>query len=205
MFVKRDLRKIDELIYDPVAVKELSLSRRPAEFSASLKPLINNTNLPLLTPLLTLSVYDCEISDVSALSKLGNTAIREINIGRNPVKSLPTGLACLETLKLFWAEDVQLEGEFPECLYSMSNLENVRLSGNMIDTLSGPKLKNMSSLKSLNLDNNEIVEIPVEMGSLVNMESLSLRSNKIEYLPESVIGGMKNLTMLHVSSNKLAR
>jgi len=111
MFVKRDLRKINELIHDPEAVKNLSLSRRPAEFSSSLKPLINPTNLPLLSPVLTLSVYDCEIDDVTALGKLGGTNVQEINIGRNPVKILPNDLAVVDSLTRFWAEDCLLEGE----------------------------------------------------------------------------------------------
>mgnify|MGYP006101397443 CR=1 FL=1 len=186
MFIKKDLRKIDVILKDPESIPFLKLARRPAEWNGSLKTLINSSNIHMLTPLETLSVYESKITDISALSKLEHTSIKQINVGRNPITSIPSDLALLDTLKDFWADDCEVAGELPAAFYGMSNLEQIRMSGNKLTHMDDSKIAQLKNLKVLCLDNNQITELPPNLGKLKALESLLVRSNLLVNIPEVI-------------------
>jgi Leucine-rich repeat (LRR) protein len=58
-------------------------------------------------------------------------------------------------------------------------------------------------LRYLKLDENELEELPPEIGTLTNLRKLSLHQNKLRILPVE-IGNLINLTQLELQDNQLA-
>lgn len=229
MFVKKDLRKIPTILssalqspsdktkehdetYEKIILKDLPLSRRPAEFNGSISILCNPKFIPSLKHLTRLSLYDCQISSLDHIGALANsngngtaTNLQDLNIGRNPLNYLPDDLSLFQnSLRNLWCDDCQLTGSLPSCVLELKQLQILRMSNNQIDCIPDQKIQNLRNLKILCLDGNNIKQIPSQVGTLQNLESLLLRKNKIQYLPEGVPGGLnKKLKLLHVSSNLL--
>ena len=63
-------------------------------------------------------------------------------------------------------------------------------------------IENLSELTTLNLSNNNLKEIPKEIGTFTNLTYLDLSNNKLEYLPTQ-IGNLKNLKTLYLNNNRL--
>lgn len=193
---------------------ELRLSRRQAEFNGSLSILCNPSNAPALSGLVSLSLYDCNIKTLDGIGLLASSVgdgvpcccpdLRELNVGRNPLETLPEELALLSnSLTTLWCDDCNIAGPLPRSVLQLKKLENLRISQNEITSI--PEgIGNLTELQVLCLDGNQIESVPEEVGKLVKLKSLMLRQNKIEDLPEGVPGcQMANLSLLHVSSNKL--
>ena len=234
MFVKKDIRKIPKILDearkkasepsvgdDPSLLTELRLSRRPAEFDGSLSVLCSRANAPALRHLVSLSMYDCEIKTLDGIGLLGSPIeesdgsdgpvsrvcpnLRELNVGRNPIRNLPNELSTLsQSLTTLWCDDCEIQGSIPSCVLEMRYLEVLRTSNNSLTTIPESLGEKLMLLKVLCLDGNKIVSVPESLAKLKNLESLMLRQNLVQSLPEGVPGvGMKSLTLLHVSSNKL--
>ncbi|WVZ55963.1 hypothetical protein U9M48_006558 [Paspalum notatum var. saurae] len=60
-----------------------------------------------------------------------------------------------------------------------------------------------NSLRTLDLTNNKLVEIPQEVGRLVNMQRLVLAGNMIENIPAN-IGYLRNLKILTLDRNRIS-
>jgi len=236
MFVKKDERKIPQILSEASAqdrkenLTELRLARRPAEFNGSISILCQPHYANALHDLISLSLYDCQISTLTGIGYLASSSscntttteeedenadlhedvccphLKELNFGRNPLSVLSPELSRLSnSLTSLWLDDCEITGPLPECVYDLENLEILRISNNKITTLKGrhgiDKWKNM---KVLCLDGNMIEEVPAELAALTHLESLLLRKNKLSALPEGVPGiNHPNLTLLHVSSNNL--
>lgn len=92
MFIKKDLRKLSEILADPKDTREeMKLARRVAEFGGSTHVLCDSSNLPALTRLRYLSLYS---NKLDRLTKIGNLAacaeLEEINLGRNVISRVPS-------------------------------------------------------------------------------------------------------------------
>ncbi len=105
--------------------------------------------------------------------------LSEINLGRNPITSIPTDIKLLcNSLTSLWLDDCQIKGSLPECLYELTNLEMLRLSNNYItelkddDKVGVGRWKNM---KVLSLDGNQMERIPKSFVKLTKLKSLLLR------------------------------
>lgn len=203
MFIKKDLRKIPRILADATpdndnnnddpaerAVKrtkretltELRLSRRNSEFNGSLKILCQPENAPSLQHLVSLSLYDCQISSLAGIGMLASPVdgrnsccpdLREFNVGRNPITTLPEELATLP-LKELWCDDCQLTGVLPEWVTNLRELETLRVSNNKITEIP-VSIRNLRNLKTLCLDGNEIVQVPSELSELCDLQTLLLR------------------------------
>ena len=74
--------------------------------------------------------------------------------------------------------DIELRGEIPAELGSLSNLENLDLSFNDLSGEIPAELGSLSKLQQLRLDFNDLSgEIPPELGSLSNLTKLDLYDN----------------------------
>jgi Leucine-rich repeat (LRR) protein len=167
---------------------ELRLQRRQAEFSGSINILCQPQNAPSLQNLVSLSLYDCQIHTLDGIGMLGGINdnetiaqpavcphLSELNLGRNPLKSLPDELSALSpSLKELWLDDCQLSGELPVCLMKLENLEVLRVSNNKITSIPSD-IRRLEYLRVLCLDRNEIEHVPTELSELSNLESLMLR------------------------------
>ncbi|TFG23327.1 MAG: hypothetical protein EU532_13600, partial [Promethearchaeota archaeon] len=60
---------------------------------------------------------------------------------------------------------------------------------------------NFSSLKTLNLKNNELKVLPDSIGNLSSLEDLDLSSNRLDQLPNT-IGDLKSLKILLLNNNR---
>ena len=60
----------------------------------------------------------------------------------------------------------------------------------------------LTSLKLLSLEYNQLTSLPESIGRLENLEWLSLNNNQLTFLPES-IGNLRNLEILNFSSNHI--
>lgn len=202
MFIKKDLRKIPRILADATpnndidddpaerAVKrtkretltELRLSRRNSEFNGSLKILCQPQNAPSLQHLVSLSLYDCQISSLNGIGMLASPVdgrdvccpqLKELNVGRNPLSTLPEELSSLALTEL-WCDDCQLTGVLPECITKLSKLQVLRVSNNKITEITS-EIRNLRELKTLCLDGNQIEHVPSELAELCDLQTLLLR------------------------------
>ena len=213
MFVKKDLRKIPQILADASGdditsdkrLKELRLARRPAEFNGSASILCQPEYASALRDIISLSLYDCQISNISDLGfsasqvpipnhreevsdnngddNLGESGIvlsnlSRLDLGRNPLTTLPLELGLLHrSLTSLWLDDCDVSGSMPECIYDLTNLKILRLSNNNVTSIKGKGgFDKLKHLQVLCLDGNRIEEIPASLGdNLLNLESLLLR------------------------------
>jgi len=256
MFVKKDLRKIPVIFADATSsirtedgiaydnkdgddakpLTELRLGRRPAEFKGSISALCQPSYVPALQNLISLSLYECQISNLdgvgffatgtrnyeggydsenadsqidSFLSKENICCpnLTELNLGRNPIRSLPSELGLLSnSLTSLWLDDCELDGPLPECLYALEKLETLRVSNNKITALKGGQggVEKWKFMKVLCLDGNRLESLPSEFVCMTKLNSLMLRKNMLTSLPDGVPGKTHpDLLLLHVSSNQL--
>ena len=233
MFVKRDLRKIPEILSESLpkdetnekatsgggVLKELRLARRPAEFNGRISILCQPQLAPALTHLQSLSLYDCKLSNLDGIGFFGSPVVEtnnqssscccpnltELNLGRNPITTLPSELSLLKgSLKTLWCDDCNLSGPLPDCLYELDQLEVLRMTNNNISELSNTNVQKWKHLKVLCFDGNQILHLPSGMTSLTTLETLLLRNNKIKYLPDGLPGPtLSKLSLFHISSNEL--
>ena len=65
MFIKKDLRKISEILSDPDDSREyLKLSKRSFEFQSTVQIICTEANIPALKSLKVLNLYDNCINDL---------------------------------------------------------------------------------------------------------------------------------------------
>jgi len=80
-------------------------------------------------------------------------------------------------------------------------LKTLNLNDNELTEL--PKeIGNLTNLETLNLNDNELTELPKEIGNLTNLENLELTRNELTELPKE-IGNLTKLMRLFLSGNKL--
>jgi len=65
-------------------------------------------------------------------------------------------------------------------------------------------INELSNIKKLYLNNNQLVEIPESIGNLINLQELDLSNNQLVEIPES-IGNLSNLRILYLTYNKLIK
>ena len=205
MFIKKDLRKIPRILADAAPVDnipnniddeaepaakrtkrpvltELRLSRRNSEFNGTLNILCQPEHAPSLQHLVSLSLYDCQISSLAGIGMLASPVdgrsmccpdLQELNVGRNPLKTLPDELAMLP-LQSLWCDDCQLEGTMPACISKILTLTTLRLSNNKLTEIPSD-IRNLRQLQTLCLDGNQIETVPSELAELCDLQTLLLR------------------------------
>lgn len=88
MFIKKDLRKVPQILVDAEekdeTIEDLRLQKRKAEFNGSIKVLCQpESNLHALRRINSLSLYDCDIQDLEGIGEL--STLQTLNLGRNPL------------------------------------------------------------------------------------------------------------------------
>jgi Leucine-rich repeat (LRR) protein len=204
MFIKKDPRKIPEILVDKNDKREqMLLARRIDEFEGTTKSLFRTSNLPCFKNLINLSLYGNKLTELKGIHILKDSPLEELNLGGNLLSKLPEEFSALQvvtSLKSIWLDDNCLTS-VPEPLFALNNIVHLRLSGNKIESLS-KKIVAWTALETLALDNNGLKKLPTCIGRLSSLKALILRGNKLKELPEP-IGKMKSLNLLHCSSNEL--
>lgn len=83
----------------------------------------------------------------------------------------------------------------------LNHLSCLQLQNNNLKQLP-VELWRLTSLEELNLGYNKLVSLPNEIGLLTNLRELFLHSNELEEIP-SEIGRLTHLTVLDLTNNKL--
>ena len=201
MFIKRDQRKIEEILQDPLDKRTcLRLSKRSSEFQGTVRILCKESKLEALANLKSLNLYDNSLTSVQGMGILSQTPVEDINLGSNNLASIPLELGALKGLKTLWLDDNKIT-DFPVCICQLDGLEMLRLSGNELQTVP-PSISNLQNLLVLALDNNALNEFPLGILQLANLQHLWLRQNHLEELPADV-DKLVSLETLSVSSNHL--
>ena len=115
MFIKKDLRKVQEILEDPSDPrKTLKLGRREAQFNGNISVLIDDKYRDALESCEYLSLYNNKLDSIRGIHAFDGSPLESLNLGRNQLKTLPSGLGKLSsTLSSLWVEDNHIHG-FPK-------------------------------------------------------------------------------------------
>lgn len=201
MFIKRDERKIPEILVDVEDDRSrLLLSKRSHEFDGKLEILCRDNHLKQLKNLKMLNMYENQLESLDGIGLLAKTPLEDLNLGNNLIKQVPAEMGGLSTLKSLWLDDNQLD-TFPVVLCSLINLTELRLSSNQMPFVP-QSISALKNLTTLALDNNKLTEFPVGILDLTCLEHLWIRQNLLTELPEN-IDVLEKLQTLSVSSNDI--
>lgn len=107
--------------------------------------------------------------------------LTELNLSRNDLTSIPTGISYLSSLEVLNISHNHLEGD-----------EDIPLS-----------VRELGCLKYLNVSHNRLSKFPCHVVACIRLESVHLASNRITEFGEFTIDPRNNITILDLSSNKL--
>uniref|UniRef100_A0A7N5P274 Leucine-rich repeat-containing protein 40 n=1 Tax=Ailuropoda melanoleuca TaxID=9646 RepID=A0A7N5P274_AILME len=99
-----------------------------------------------------------------------------LDLRNNFLNSLPEemeSLIKLQTINLSFNRFKIL----PEVLYHIPTLETILISNNQVGSVDPQKMKAMENLITLDLQNNDLLQIPPELGNCVNLRTLLLDGN----------------------------
>lgn len=154
----------------------------------------------------TLDLSDNSIVSIEGETLKGITALRFLDLGRNPVRDLPGGLLCdVPRLEVLTMENTRLNA-FPahvfDCGTQFSNLTYIDLSEGEIASMVPDSLKNIQSLKSLNLSSNSLSNIPARTFlNAKNLEYLDLSRNDFVTFPEGICEPTEYLKHVRLNEN----
>ena len=163
-------------------------------------------------------VVELELEDVgltdAVLTELGQlTSLKVLNLNKNQLTSVPAEIGQLASLTL-WLRFTRLTSVPAEIgqLTSLKQLwlqqsadERAGCSSTELTSLElylGCRADAHTSLKVLNLYNNELTSLPAEIGQLTSLRKLYLHDNRLTSLPAE-IGQLTSLVELHLSDNQL--
>uniref|UniRef100_A0AAY4EXG4 Leucine-rich repeat-containing protein 40 n=1 Tax=Denticeps clupeoides TaxID=299321 RepID=A0AAY4EXG4_9TELE len=66
---------------------------------------------------------------------------------------------------------------FPDVLYKIAALETILISNNQVGSIDPIQLKELSNLSTLDLQNNDIMQVPPELGNCTSLRALLLDGN----------------------------
>lgn len=90
MFIKKDRRKIDEILREEGSkIETLKLSKRAAEFQGSIKIICHELKVKILCNLRVLNLYDNALTNVDGIGILSQTPIEDLSLGCNKLTKLP--------------------------------------------------------------------------------------------------------------------
>lgn len=122
-----------------------------------------------------LNLISCQLSSIPRVV-WEFLKLRELDLDRNAIETIPNAIEKLKFLEVLSIADNKLEGFEP--------------------------LTKLTSLKSLNLADNNIASMPDSIGNLKHLGHLALTGNRLKTLPES-IGELKSLRTFYLKDNEL--
>uniref|UniRef100_A0A8C7Q482 Leucine-rich repeat-containing protein 40 n=1 Tax=Oncorhynchus mykiss TaxID=8022 RepID=A0A8C7Q482_ONCMY len=100
-------------------------------------------------------------------------SVSDINLGFNKLTSLPLEFCMLQQLAHI---DLRFK-LFPEVLYRVPSLETILISNNQVGAINPLQLKALDKLSTLDLQNNDIMQVPPELGNCTSLRALMLDGN----------------------------
>uniref|UniRef100_A0A5F9CHN8 Leucine-rich repeat protein SHOC-2 n=1 Tax=Oryctolagus cuniculus TaxID=9986 RepID=A0A5F9CHN8_RABIT len=99
--------------------------------------------------------------------------VTEVNLSFNKLSCISLELCMLQKLTFL---DLRFK-ILPEVLYHIPTLETILISNNQVGSVDPQKMKTMENLTTLDLQNNDLLQIPPELGNCVNLRTLLLDGN----------------------------
>ena len=149
MFIKRDYRKVDQILADDTNDKKvLKFSNRKSEFQSNIKCLCRESYVhSAFANLVTLNLYGNDISNIDGVGIFKDTNIKEINLGSNKLSQIPLEFGALSTLTNIYLDDNEIES-YPIALNQLKSLHELRLSGNSMSYVP-PSISSLQQLRIL--------------------------------------------------------
>lgn len=204
MFIKKDNRKVLEIIYSEDSdLSQLKLARREAEFAAGTDLLLSPQHSAQLASTRHLTLYNNKLTRLTNVRSIAkHNTLESLDLGLNSLTELPNSFGDLgSTLKSLWIENNLLGKEFPNPILKCHQLTVLRLSCNKIEIVPDA-IKSLKSLEEFAIDGNLLTQLPASIGDLTFLKKLNLRGNKLTSLPEE-IGKLEKLELLSVNDNQL--
>ena len=123
-----------------------------------------------------------------------------LNLSGNRLSSLPNDLGRLHKLRVLFCSD-NLFTTVPEVLGRLPHLSMVGFKANQIQTLPAAALP--PKLRWLILTDNQLQEVPSELGNCRHLQKLMLAGNQLTELPETMMA-CTNLELLRIAANRFA-
>lgn len=148
-----------------------------------------------------LQLSDHKLKDVPPEVFTLSEILRNLDLSKNKISSLPDDIAKLKHLKLLKLDTNRLQA-LPNSLVDMKKLEVLNISNNQFSELP-ISFSNLSNLKQVYLNNNNFNHFPLQLLGLPNLEVVELSNNKIMEIP----CGMSDFhaTELNLSQNELTQ
>ncbi|NXN11929.1 LRC40 protein, partial [Indicator maculatus] len=102
--------------------------------------------------------------------------LTHLDIRNNSLTSLPEEMAALSRLQVINLAFNRFK-VFPSVLYHILALETILLSNNQVGSIDPLQLKKMDNLGTLDLQNNDLLQVPPELGNCENLRTLLLEGN----------------------------
>ncbi|XP_036610893.1 leucine-rich repeat-containing protein 40 isoform X3 [Trichosurus vulpecula] len=129
---------------------------------------------------LSFNKLSCISAELCMLQKLTHLDIRN-----NLLASLPEEMEALMKLQTINLSFNRFK-TFPSILYRLRTLETILLSNNQVGSVDPLQLKQMDKLATLDLQNNDLLHIPPELGNCVSLRTLLLEGNPFR-IPRAAI------------------
>ncbi|MBN3318822.1 LRC40 protein, partial [Atractosteus spatula] len=156
----------DAVVNDPVVSVNFSknqLTAIPARI-VELKTTISDTNLGF-NKITSISLEFCMLQQLI-----------HIDLRNNLLTSLPAELEALTKLRSIILSFNRFK-LFPEVLYEIPTLETILISNNQVGAIDPIQLRRLEKLSTLDLQNNDIMQVPPELGNCTSLRALMLDGN----------------------------
>ncbi|XP_078574387.1 leucine-rich repeat-containing protein 40-like isoform X4 [Branchiostoma floridae x Branchiostoma japonicum] len=126
----------------------------------------------------TLTDLNLSFNKLSALgAEIGQlTRLTTLDLRNNQLSALPTEVENLQHLREV-AISINRFQQFPPVLYSLVKLENIFANDNHIAAIDVDGLLKLPALATLDLQNNDIMQVPPQLGNVTSLRSLQLGGN----------------------------
>ncbi|XP_027746890.1 leucine-rich repeat-containing protein 40 [Empidonax traillii] len=102
--------------------------------------------------------------------------LTHLDLRNNVLASLPKEMEALTRLQIINLAFNRFK-VFPSVLYHLPALETILLSNNQVGSIDPLQLKGMDMLGTLDLQNNDLLHVPPELGNCENLRTLLLEGN----------------------------
>lgn len=123
-----------------------------------------------------------------------------LDLSNNRLSSLPDAFSQLKKLKIVFFTNNQFD-TFPSVLAACPNLSMISFKGNRLKRIDEGMLS--PAIRWLILTNNQIEELPEDIGQLSTLKKLMLAGNQLTTLPQT-LADCQNLELIRVSENRLS-
>uniref|UniRef100_A0A8C9W458 Leucine-rich repeat-containing protein 40 n=1 Tax=Scleropages formosus TaxID=113540 RepID=A0A8C9W458_SCLFO len=121
-------------------------------------------------------VFDAVGSDPVSVVNFSKNELSAVPPRNNLLVSLPEELEALSKLRSIILSFNRFK-VFPNVLYQIRSLETILISNNQVGSVDPIKLKGLERLSTLDLQNNDIMQVPPELGNCTSLRALMLDGN----------------------------